>query len=612
MLSWDDAIADTTRALAASPELPSAVTAEATDIIAAGELAKHVGGPSDLRSAVERVIAEAGKPVADQAHGVTPQELAFAHLALARIEYARNEPTRARAEVKAAADLKIEDQRVAEDEIETLVEIGDYAHAHEAVDSALAVWPTSRRVRIASAQMAVAEGKPDLAIKILDATGTALPPLGQAVRGIARQATGDPAGARADLDAALQKLPNLEPALVGRAWLSLEAGAVDDAKKLIEPHYDLATASVPLATVYAAILRETNDASNRDKAKNVLLNVVSRPPSFDVARAQLELGRVLRDLGELPGARDAYAKAAQFAGASELGNQARLEAADLAIDSGDISGGAESFQNIQLAGPILVDAARARTLAGDPAGARKLLDQADATPGVPKWRIRRERARIAMRRDQPGVAIDYLTKALDESGEDVETMLLAADAAGAIDPVKDETHREFAGRVQTLIPEKLPDRPEALLVTGKLAFAAGKEADAQAAFAKALARLEAQHGSARRLAQATFGLAVVAYNQKADADAHRQFELVTHQDPSIYAAYLYMADLEAAKQPKHALELLQTAVTFAPESPSAWGFLGRQAQALNNQKVLADAIAKLTALDPNNRDLKDLVKPKKK
>ena len=45
----------------------------------------------------------------------------------------------------------------------------------------------------------------------------------------------------------------------------------------------------------------------------------------------------------------------------------------------------------------MIEGARARMLAGDHIGATKLLDLADKMPGVERWKLDRERGRLALR-----------------------------------------------------------------------------------------------------------------------------------------------------------------------------------------------------------------------
>src|SRR5262249_38825199 len=153
-------------------------------------------------------------------------------------------------------------------------------------------------------------------------------PRALALRGQARLALGNYDDARADFEGALKKLPTLEPAIVGRAWLDLATNDVEAARKVIAKAFDATkTPSAAIATVHAAILRR-GDKDAREKAKAILDKIVAAPlGGLDLTRAQLELARVDRDLGDVRGAIAHYAEAAK-AGSVE----ARVESGLLQID----------------------------------------------------------------------------------------------------------------------------------------------------------------------------------------------------------------------------------------------------------------------------------------
>src|SRR6185503_8248281 len=115
-----------------------------------------------------------------------------------------------------------------------------------------------------------------------------------------------------------------------------------------------------------------------------------------------------------------------------------------------------------------LEAARARALVGDHAGAKALLDQAEKLPGVATWKLERERGRLSLRKGQFPDAVASFSKALDGSGDDAETFLLAADAAGT------EEKGTLAEKIKRLVNDRLKNRPEAKIVEGKLLIAAGK------------------------------------------------------------------------------------------------------------------------------------------
>ena len=594
---WGDALAAIKLVLNGSPDQPAAVIERAMVLVDSGQIAGNAQRGNELHAQLEKVIAEGHKAVAEQPRGVSPAQIAFAGLALALVDFARNELQAVRDDIKSALNVGLDDQRFAETFVETVYALGDLALAQAGSERALTNWPTSRRARIVLAEIALAHGHAtdalDLFVKQPD---LATQPLGRAIRGQAYLVTGDLESARTDFDSALKSLPNLEPALVGRAWLDLATGAVDDARKRIERSYPATGASAAMTTVYAAILRRGGD---RDKAKSLLEKVVAGPATADTGRAQLELARADRDLGDFKAARTAYSAAAA------TGNvEARLENGLLMIEDRDPNGGRDTLDELfKQAGDhpppqLVLETARARMLVGDHAGAAQLLDLADKLPGVVKWQLLRERGRLALRRGDFAGAVTALTGALDGCGDDAETFMLAADAAGG------EDKSGLADKIKKLVFDRLKTRPEASIVSGKLLLAAGKDAEAEAAYRAAKENLKNEKAAARRIAQADFGLAVAAYNRQNDAAAKDELTAVLNDDPSIYDAYLFMADL--LKDKKAAFEQAQQAVRYNPDYPRAWLVLGKLAAKNNDKRMLADAIGKLNALAPTGDEIKEL------
>ena len=616
--AWEDAAATLERVLGTNPDHPAALIERAKVFAASGRVAASPSAGTEVRSQLEKIIAEGSQPVGKQTRGVAPAQVAFADLALARVDYARGDTTSSHGALKAVVSIGIDEQRFAEEWIDTLYAVGSLNAARGAVDRALQEWPGSRRARIALAQILIANGRANEALDVLakppDVTGL---PLGLAVRGLARDAAGDVEGARGDLDGALKKLPNLEPALVGLAWIDLAANDADSAKKLIEPHVGQAGMSPAVATVWAAILRRSNDAASRDKAKGILEKLTSGPQGPDVASAQLELARLYRDIGEFRSARSAYAEAIK-------GNSfdARLENAQLLIEERDPNGGRDALESLYKdAGEhppanLVLELARARMLVGENELAKLALDGADdaaksATGGkLPaiakwKWKLDRERGRLALRRGDFAGAAQALGRALEGCGGDSETFLLAADTATS----DDKQTTGLADKIKKLAPDRLKGQPELAIVNGKLALAlAGKEAEALAEFVKAKDALDKGKASSRRLAQAHFGIAVAKYQLHDDAEAKLELEFVKELDPSLYTAYLYYASLDADKNRRAAFELAKKAVQYNPDAASGWLLVGQLGGKLGDRKAVAEAIAKLQKIAPGGDELKQLKK----
>jgi tetratricopeptide (TPR) repeat protein len=596
--AWDDALATVDRV----PDNPAAAIAKGFLMAGAGRV---TGGPGiEIRAQLAKVIAEGARPPGEQTRGVSPSQIAFADLALAQVDFARNEATAAHADYRASLDVQLNDQRFAEELIDTVYAIGELDTARRAAALALDKWPASRRARTTLAQALLGSAKPAAALELFTKTPDAAGwPRGQTVRGQARLATADIDGARADFDAALRKLPGFEPALIARAWLDVASGDIDDARQRIEPRFNAKTATPAMLAVYAAILRATGDPAARDKAKGLLERVVGGGPGPDTARAQLELARIDRDLGDMPAAR------AMYADASRGGNfDARLETGLLQIEDSDPSGGRETLEQLlketgeHPPASLLLETARARALVGAHAGAAELLAVADKTPGVVRWQLDRERARLALRKNDTAGAALALVRALDGCGADVDSFILAADTVSA-----DDKQTALAQKLNALVPVRLKGRPEVEVIAGKLHLAAGgalEEADR--AYHTARDSFMKEKASARRRAQAAYGLAAVAYFRRDDPTATTDLELTTAEDPSIYSAYLFSAEIARPKAPRDALKLAQQAASYNPDSLDAWKLVGTLAAQLGNRQLLSDAITRVNELAPGSDALRQL------
>nr|MDQ3366076.1 tetratricopeptide repeat protein [Myxococcota bacterium] len=599
---WDEAIAAAERAIALSPDHPGALIERAMLLAASGRIVPNNPTGTEVRVQLEKVIAEGAQPAAEQARGVSPAQVAFADLALARVDFARGDVSAAQTDVRNALAVLIDEQSFAEEVVDTLLATGAFGNARTAAERVLAQWPASRRARTTLAEIALVQGKPlDALDALAKSPDVAQFPRALAVRGQARMASGDLDGAAPDFEAALKKSPNLELALVGRAWMDLQLGDIDAARRRIEPKFNAATASPSLATVYAAILRTGAEPGSLDRARAILEKVTAGPPSLDTARAQLQLARVYRDLGDIRLARRAYEESSR-AGLAE----ARLESALLLIEDRDPAGGRDTLDAlIKEAGDrapamLLVEGARARMLVGDHTGASALLEQADKAPGLVRWKRERERGRLALRRGDYAGAAQALLKAIDECGDDPETFLLSADIA------IDGRQAKLLERVKVLAPKKLAGKPEALIIAGKLAQGDGNYEEAAKAYEAAAKAFDIEKATPRRMAQANLGRAVVAYFNKDDPKARNTLEFVMVQDPSIFAAYLYLSDMMKDKDPPRALELAQLAVQYNPDLVDGWVMLGTVASRLRNRKLRADAITRVGELAPNSEALRDL------
>lgn len=590
--AWSDALNAVQRVLASEPNHPGAVLERGLLLAASGRIAPSGAPGKEIRTQVEKLLAEP--------RALSPAQVGFGNLVLARIDFARNDIAAARKDVQSAASVGLDNMRFAEQAVETLYALGELGVAQKAAASALASWPASKRVRMAVAEIALAQGRANDALQVSGQADLAAFPRARALHGHARLAMGDLSGARKDFEAALKASPQLETALVGRVWLDIVANqAPGDAAKEIAERVASGAAVPAVSIAHAAVLRSGGELAQRDQARQILEAVIAGPPGPELALAQLELARVYRDSGDLEGARKAYGDAG-----ARGSFEARLEKGLLAIEDRDPKGGA-SVLNLLLkdsgASPpvaLVVDVARARSLSGDHTGAAQLIEKAAKRPGVLEWKLNRERGRLALRRGDVQAATTALAAALNDCKGDPETFLLAADAAGV------SAASEFADTVEKLRRERLDGLPEALIVSGKLLLAAGNRAKAAKAYEAARDALRTVHASPRRVAQANLGLAVIAYSMRKDQEALALLNLVINDDPSIYDAYLFKADIVRDKA--QAIEQARAAIRYNPDYPRAYVVLGKAAASVGDRATVADAVAKLKIIAPGSQELAQL------
>lgn len=589
--AWDEALSTLDAVLAGQPEHLDAIIERSTVLAASGRIGADATVGKDIRAKLEKLMS--------QPRSASRSQMGFGHLALARIDFARNDLVAARNDVQNAAQVGLDEQRFAEQAVETLVALGEVGLAQKAATSAQTSWPGSKRVRLAVAQMAILQGRMNDALQTCKQADLATLPIARALMGQARLALADIEGARGDFDAALKVTPKLEPALVGRAWLEIATNQPGEASKRIAERAASGRATPAVMVVYAAGLRTSTDPVRRDQARQLLEKLVAGPLGPDVVFAQLELARAYRDSGDFASAGKAYGEAR-----ARGSREARLEAGQLAIDDRDPKGGAATLNALlkdsgtQPSTVLLLEVARARMLSGDHGGAGQALESAAKAPGSLSWKLDRERGRLALRRGDVKAAISALTSALEGSKSDPETLLIAADAASA------GASEKLAETVGKLASDRLGESPEASIVRGKLLLAAGNIRQAEAAYLGGRNALKAQNAAPRRLAQANFGLAVIAYSKRNDPDALAKLNLVINDDPSIYDAYLFKADI--IRDRNQALEQARIAIQYNPDYPRAWFVLGKSAAALGDKATLADALAKLQTLAADSPELKEL------
>jgi tetratricopeptide (TPR) repeat protein len=533
---------------------------------------------------------------------VSPTQAAFASLALAHVEIVRGDLAAARKAVRGATDINLDNQRFAEETIETLYAIGDLALARTAAELSFRQYPNSVRTRVHYAHILVALGRAAEAVDMLTKQADTLShPDALAARGHAYLAIGEGALAAADFDAALKKVPTHEPAIVGRAWFELATGDVEGATARMAGRMNAKGAPVAVATAYAATLRRGADPASRDQAKALLEKIVAGPMTPDAVRAQLELARIYRDQGEYVNAATAFEMAARN---GEF--EARFEGALLSLEYSKPAAGRDALETLlKDAGErrppaLVIETARAYLIMGQHDLAAALIADADKMSSVERWKLDRERGRLALRKTDFEGAATALGRALETCGTDGETFLLAVDVSMLV-------KGNLADRVKQLAAERLKGQPELHIINGKYLLAAEKTDEAEVEFKQAAGDLRKAKASNRRNAAADFGIALAAYIEGNSVVAEQGFKQVLDEDPTNVDALMAAADIaKGNKNKKKAYELARRAVQYNPDYAYAWQEVGQLAHELKDKKVLADAIARLTVIAPTGDELKAL------
>jgi tetratricopeptide (TPR) repeat protein len=588
---WSDANRACADAEVLVPGHPGAIVGKARVAAASGAARADQAG---FTGALDALIAEAAKPETEQRLGVSRGQEVWANLALAEVSVIAGDTARARRALERAEASKLDGRELREARAAIRLAVGDVDTARDLATAGLMSWPRSVPLAVVKTRAALAAHHLDEAARELDRLdGAAVTASVDALvaRGEVALARGALDAAAKDLDAAIGRAPDFEDGVVARARLDLAQG---DARAALARLDSRAGTDAPprVAIVYAAAQRTLGQL---ELARRAIAPLLDDPPGPMTGQAFLESARIARDAGDVAAARTAYGKAAEMLASSEV----RVEAAMLAIDAGDASGGRDTLVPLAAEpgadGMVLIQAARAQILCGKLDDARALLERADTVSGRPEALHARERGRLALRRRDAAGAIAALERAVAAAPTDLEAQLMLMDAYIIGENITG------AQRVDNELKRSYPQRPERLLAGGRTALLANQVAEARDAFAEAGKGLAKAPQRVRADASYWLGL---AYSIGGDtglaksalveatrldphnADAHAvlgqvlralgdtggaiaSFRRAAELDPENVELDADLGELLAARQPKEAVRLLDRYLARVPAGERA-------------------------------------------
>jgi len=590
---YPEALAAFVRATDLVPGHPAALIERARVMAASRKLP---AGTNDPEAELERLIG-ASAATGDDVPLVSPEQSAWAALALGEVKLARGDLAAARAAMSRALQMRpVSNWGFTKALVDGLLRVGEVRAAEDEAERAVERWPTYAEARILQAHVLLLRDNPDRALASLEKLGDlSKHPGALTARGRAKLAKGDLEGAAKDLDAALEIDPNLREAKVARADVHLRTGNAKAAAEQLKVIYDQ-DATPEMGVIYAAALRRTRQ---RDEARRILEGLLKQP---NASRAYLELARLERDEGNVREARQAYGKAIEL---SPNAVEARREAAQLALDTGDRTGAREAFEQLVKEAPddgkVLVEAARVYCMTGDCEEAGRLLDKAEKTTSAPRWQIARERGRVLMKQQQTSEAVDELERAVSLNPDDGETMLLLLDAHLVLQNPDD------ARRVLKAVLKQFPNQPESQLALGRFNLYEERTGEAMTAFVKARKMLEKERAPARFMADVNYWIGRVNYYNDRLTSAAKLFHMATKQDPGHVDAFFFQGLVQLDNsQWKGALESFQRATELDPEgAPDAWYFMGEAAYEARKYATAERAYEKYMKLAPTGAYVPD-------
>src|SRR5207248_4270035 len=108
--AWDEAIAIVDKLLASSADHPAAVIERGRLLADSGRITPTGSLGLEVHAQLVRIIAEGMRPPAEQQHGVSQGQVAYAQLALAHVDYARGEVNTAHDDISHAGEVGYDDQ----------------------------------------------------------------------------------------------------------------------------------------------------------------------------------------------------------------------------------------------------------------------------------------------------------------------------------------------------------------------------------------------------------------------------------------------------------------------------------------------------------------------
>ena len=565
---------------------PSVVIARSRALARASKLPDGVEPETTLRN----MVADSGRPPLEQTIGVSPSEGLEARLALIEVAIARGQSERARSELLALADLKLSAGtpfRVAYSE--ALLRTGDAEAASLQYALVAKAWPESVRTKILGARIHFALGDLRAAraelerIADVDALPRAL-----AVRGQLALEAGRRDDAKKDLDRALMLAPGLEDAVLARARLDLAIGDPDKALAMIE--------ALPAGLFGSGrdILkaRALRAAGRLDEARAVLTGAASASG----AEGMIELARLEVASGNVKAAIGVY-KGILVKSPSHV--NAALEGSLLRLDNGEGKAARKALDvlaaKLQNDPNVLISAARARSLTGEPARAVPLLDAAVKIPGAPLGLIERERGRALLGQRIYADAARSLEAALVAMPSDAESYILLMETV-----LSKEGTTEEAGALLKRAMGPLKDRTyEMSLLRGIRALVADEAAAAGTDFGAA--RRSAPKGTSKReRAMLEYWLGRSYETTGELGPARKALQSAIKLAPTLARAHLVLGDVElAARQIRTAEKSYKTAVEIDPiGNPRGFLMLGQIYVELRRSRQAKAALEQYLELDP--------------